>query len=263
MPRSESPPVTRPASHRFPRRAGRRDAPSLPFSDPAAVLDALRTVTGPVVRDGHVVTVACGRHELSGLAARLSGAGLAARPAGAGVAGLRVVIRVAGVPDAGPRDVAALAAAGVAAVELAGETVVDDAVLPEWIELNKAALRYRLPMAWSGRLPGRVGDRLVHLVPARDQPDWRRRWRYGMLGWRLGPGFCNVVDARDEVRQLTISLPVVADLFGPGLDRPVPVDHADPGIVEELAGAGLVMTIGDRVVWLPYRIRSWPVSALF
>ena len=99
--------------------------------------------------------------------------------------------------------------------DIAGTTAVDAPTswLVAWIELNKAALRHGLPLAWSGQLPAAVRQQLVHLVPARDQPDWRRRWSYGMLGWRKGPDFAYVVDSRSGVRESTLALPVLAGLL--------------------------------------------------
>ena len=155
----------------------------------------------------------------------------------------------------------ALAAAGVAALDIAGTTAVDAAALPAWIELNKAALRHGLPLAWSGQLPAAVRQQLLHLVPARDQPDWRRRWSYGMLGWRKGPDFAYVVDSRSGVRQFTLALPVLAGLFGPDLDQPARVADADRETLDELTAAGLALAAGEASVWLPYRTSRWPVSS--
>lgn len=244
----------KPRPYRLPRRpgAGRAVAPALPFSDTALV----RSVVGGGLRacaaHPQLVTVSCDRSELAGLAGRL---------AQTGVGGLRLVIQVNGFPAVTPADVRALATAGVAALDITGDTTVDVAALPTWIELNKAALGYGLPLAWSGRLPAAVRHQLAHLVPARNQPDWQRRWRYAMLGWRKGPSFAAVLDSRADARQLTVDLAVVTDLFGPDLDQPAGVANADQETLAELTEADLVLIADGAAVWLPYRIRRWPVSS--
>jgi Family of unknown function (DUF5825) len=243
-----------PRPYRLPRRpgAGRVVAPALPFSDTAAVRSAVGGGLRASAIHPQLVTVSCGRSELAGLADRL---------AQTGVGGLRLVVQVDGVPAVTPAHVRALATAGVAALDIAGDTTVDAAALPTWIELNKAALGHGLPLAWSGLLPAAVSRQLAHLVPARNQPDWQRRWRYAMLGWRKGPSFATVLDSRTDARQLTVALPVVTDLFGPDLDQPVGTADADPEILTELTEAGLVLIADGAAVWLPYRIRRWPVSS--
>ncbi len=244
----------KPRPYRLPRRpgTGRAVAPALPFSDTTAVRFAVGNGLRASAVHPQLVTVSCGRSELAGLAGRL---------AQTGVGGLRLVIQVNGIPAVTHAQVRALAAAGVAALEITGDTSVDAAALPAWIELNKAALVCGLPLAWSGRLPAAVRHQLAHLVPARNQPDWRRRWRYAMLGWRRGPSFAAVIDSREGARQLTVALPVVTDLFGPDLDRPASVANADPEILAELTEAGLALIADGAAVWLPYRLRRWPVNS--
>ena len=244
----------KPRPYRLPRQsgAGRVVAPALPFSDTAAVRSAAGGAGPAAAVQPQLVTVSCDRTELAGLVGQL---------AQTGVAGLRLVVRVNGVPVITPGHVRALAAAGVAALDIAGDTTVDDAVLLAWIELNKAALEYGLPLAWSGRLPAAVRHQLAHLVPARNQPDWQRRWRYAMFGWRKGPSFAAVLDSRADARQLTVDLPVVTDLFGSDLDQSASVADADQETIAELTEAGLALIVGDAAVWLPYRIRRWPVSS--
>lgn len=244
---------SKPGPYRLPRQpgSGRAVAPALPFCDTSAVRSAVSCGQPPAGLP-QLVTVACDRSELAGLAGRL---------AESGVCGLRLVIQVNGIPAITSADVRALATAGVAALDVAGDTTVDDAALPGWIELNKAALTYGLPLAWSGRLPGALHQRLAHLVPAGNQPDWRRRWRYAMFGWRRGPSFAAVLDSRADARQLTVDLPAVTGLFGPDLDRPVLVADADKETLAELAEADLALVAGGAAVWLPYRIRRWPVSS--
>jgi hypothetical protein len=228
-------------------------APALPLSDTAAVLSAFGGVDRSSARRPHAATVHCRSDELPDLAEDL---------ARTGTAGLRLVVRIDSIPRAGAATVAHLATAAVATLSISGPVAIDVARLPEWIELNKAALRHGLPLAWSGHVPAQTRDQLVHLVPARDQAEWRKVWRYGMLGWRRGPGFAAVVDARTDVRQITVDLSVVTDVFGPELDCPAHVPDVDVNLLAELVGSRLVMVVRDRAVWLPYRTCRWPVSPL-
>jgi hypothetical protein len=256
LPPSELPILTaRSTPYRLPRHpgAGRRVAATLPFSDTTAFASAIRGADRASTAQPHLARVACTADQLVDLTAQV---------AHTGVAGLRVVVEVGAVPQVDPQTVRKLAVAGVAALEIAGTVTVDLPALPHWIELNKAALRYGLPLAWSGRLPAQVDDQLLHLVPARDQPEWLRRWRYGMFGWRRGPGFALVADARGDLRQLTLALPALTEMFGPHLDRPAPASDVDVSTLTELAAARLAMVVEDRAVWLPYRTRRWPVSSL-
>lgn len=240
--------------YRLPRQpgAGRVVSPALPFSDTAAVRSAAASGMRGSAAQPQLVTVSCDQSELAEFAARI---------AQTGVGGLRLVVQVNGAPAVTPAHVRALATAGVAALEISEDTTIDAAALPAWIEMNKAALEYALPLAWSGRLPAAMNHQLAHLVPARNQPDWQRRWRYAMLGWRRGPSFAAVLDSRAGARQLIVDLPVVTDLFGPGLNQPIGAADADPETLAELTEAGLVLTAGGAAVWLPYRIRRWPVNS--
>lgn len=240
--------------YRLPRQpgAGRVVAPALPFSDTAAARSAAADGRPASAVKPQLVTVSCDPSELAEFAARI---------AQTGVAGLRLVVQVNGAPAVTPDHVRALATAGVAALEVTEDITVDAADLPAWIELNKAALEYGLPLTWSGRLPAAMNHQLAHLVPARNQPDWQRRWRYAMLGWRRGPSFAAVLDSRAEARQLIVDLPVVTDLFGPDLDQPIGAADADPETLAELTEAGLVLVAGGAAVWLPYRLRRWPVNS--
>jgi Family of unknown function (DUF5825) len=240
--------------YRLPRQpgAGRVVAPPLPFSDTGAARSAAANGMRTSAAQPQLVTVSCDRSELAEFAATI---------AQTGVGGLRLVVQVNGAPAVTPAQVRALATAGVAALEITGDTTVDAVALPAWIELNKAALEYGLPLAWSGRLPAAMNHQLAHLVPARNQPDWQRRWRYAMLGWRRGPSFAAVLDSRADARQLIVDLPVVTDLFGPDLNQPIGAADADPETLAELTEVGLVLIAGGAAVWLPYRIRRWPVNS--
>ncbi len=221
-------------------------APGPPFSEPEAVYAVARmfgeVVAGPRM---HELTVQCDVTMLTEFAWLLRGTG---------VAGLRVVVRTNGcVPIVAVRD---LARAGVARLQLDGHRDLSEEELPAWFEMGKAAVAFGLPLRWTGSLPRRARPPARHLPPPGNDPAWCRDWKFGMLGWRRGPGFVEVLDCRDGMAQITIEAQTLTPMFGRGLDRPSSLD--DP--VDALVEAGLVAVFAGRAVWLPYRLRSWPVN---
>lgn len=243
--------------YRLPRTpgAGRVVAPALPFSDTATVLDNVRALAdaaaGPSPQS---LTLSCSPGRLPALAGRL---------AVTGVGDLRVTVRLDAEPGAAvtPRVVAQLASAAVAGLEIGPELAPADEVLAEWFELGKACLSHGVPLHWRGRLASAVLDHWAHLPPAGNQPEGRRRWRYGQLGWRRGPGFAVVTDSRgDDIRHRRIRLTSLAPLFGDGLDQPA--SDVPPRTLEAMLKAGLVAVFAGRAVWLPYRLRRWPPDTL-
>ncbi len=248
----------RPSHFRLPRTpgSGRTVAPAVPFVPPSPVLSVARSVGA--------VTYEPGTARLSVRCPETGVAALAARWADTGLAGWRVTVEIDGWP--GPavsaRTVRELADLGVAALVVVGDGPTG-AELPDWFELGKAALAYDLPVHWTGRLPAGAAAAAVHLTPPRNDPSWRADWRFGLLTWRRGPGFVRVEDARDmSARQhLVMDLGILAETFGAGLDRHAAVSDIDPVVLADLVDAEVVAVFADRAVWLPYRLRRWPVTS--
>jgi hypothetical protein len=117
-------------------------------------------------------------------------------------------------------------------------------------------------VSWHGAVPEPIRALTWHLPPARDDPDARRRWRYGLLTWRRGPGIAVVEDGRalTDRTQLTLDLPALATAFGADLNRATAATAIEPRTLAELAAARLVCEVNGSVVWLPYRLRRWPVA---
>ncbi|WP_436533246.1 DUF5825 family protein [Actinoplanes sp. HUAS TT8] len=230
--------------YRLPRTAGagRVVAPSLPLNDPESLIAALGRF-GPVTVASHRISIACPPDRLGALAQEV-------------IRGPAIEVRIDVPPPAesGPAAVAALAVAGVDRL-VVSEPV--GAATADWIELAKAALTHGLPLHWTGT----AGPEFAHLVPARTDLEGRRRWRYGLLTWRRGPGFVLVDDRRDseDRRSLVIDSPPLVEAFGPELDRPAAGTAGTDPLLAELAGVGLV-TSGPVAVWLPYRMLRLPVA---
>lgn len=165
-----------------------------------------------------------------------------------GCSGLRVTVRT-------PRPLAAatvghLARAGTARLELT--EAVDSSTLTAWFETAKAAASLGLPLIWHGSLPGETARHARHLPPPVNDDAWRDNWRYGILGWRRGPGFAEVIDRRHGHRRTIVDLTSVAEMFGDNLDGPTSLS----GTAIELIDAGFAMFFMGDVVWLPYRLKT-------
>lgn len=170
-----------------------------------------------------------------------------------GCAGLRVTVRT-------PRPVTAstvyhLARARVSCLEITDP--VDDFTAIAWFETAKGAATLGLPLIWSGSLPTDVRRHARHLPAPSDDDRWQSDWSYGMLGWRRGPGFAEVLDRRQGHRRTLVDLAVLTGIFGEGLDCP----SIFSGTAAELVDAGFAMSFRGEVVWLPYRLRAWPATA--
>lgn len=174
-----------------------------------------------------------------------------------GNAGLRITVRT-------PRPVTAttvynLATARVSRLEITDP--VDQMTVIPWFETAKAAATLGMPLIWRGSLPVGVRRHARHLPPPSDddRSDDRSQdgWRYGLLGWRRGPGFAEVLDRRRGNRRTLVDLDVLTGMFGEGLDR----SSFFSGTASELVDAGLAMSFRDEVVWLPYRLRACPATA--
>jgi hypothetical protein len=106
-----------------------------------------------------------------------------------------------------------------------------------------------------------------HLVPPREilgadplvLASWRQRHYIGRCMYRKGPGFLQIRDRRwDELRSLVLDEPAylaaVAGLADLGGDQAVPRRVRDAFIEERL-----LVPVGERYWWAPYRLRRWPL----
>ncbi|MFG2635413.1 DUF5825 family protein [Streptomyces sp. NPDC048362] len=129
---------------------------------------------------------------------------------------------------------------------------------------------------WDLRLPTSHGDQtwkvLSHLQPPRTvsgltDPEtalraWRTRHYLCKLVWRQGPGFLQIRDRRwGDLRRFTADDPRYPTAVA-RLDRGAHRSDIAPDILEELTAEHLVLTAGDLVWWLPYRVARWLQEAM-
>lgn len=108
--------------------------------------------------------------------------------------------------------------------------------------------------------------RLFTFFPPRaiagDQPScdqWRNEFRYGLLYWRLGPGFISIRDSRQgRVNLLTLHHPAYIKAFLACVQGlPVCDEHAVA--CEDLEAEGVLCRVEDWLIALPFRMKHWPV----
>lgn len=132
---------------------------------------------------------------------------------------------------------------------------------------------------WRLRLPGEEADQwrvYSHLQPpaklllSADCPtdpdsalaEWRRSFYIDKCSYRRGPGFVQVRDRRSgSLNLLTIDDPAYLEVLAVLADG-APLSAVDLRIAREFAEEGLVAKVGDHLVWLPYRLRRWPLPAM-
>ncbi|MFI9810245.1 DUF5825 family protein [Streptomyces sp. NPDC052301] len=129
---------------------------------------------------------------------------------------------------------------------------------------------------WDLRLPASHGDEtwkvLSHLQPPRTasgltDPEtalraWRTRHYLCKLVWRKGPGFLQIRDRRwGDLRRFTADDPRYPAAVA-RLDRGAHRSDVAADILEELTAEHLVLTAGDLVWWLPYRVARWLQEAM-
>lgn len=145
-----------------------------------------------------------------------------------------------------------------------------------FVALLSEAIARGVPIAWElGRVEGIDPRQLVHLpppssaaaaAPAGVAEAWRASHRYGLLFYRLGPGFTAVKDTRHlgAHARFTIVDPEQVDDFGALVDFITSVGQdAPPATRGKLARAlleeNLAVEIEGNPVPLPFRMRIWPV----
>ncbi len=147
---------------------------------------------------------------------------------------------------------------------------------PERALLGLALVReltsYGIAVDWEIDLGDAVADGrlLSHLHPPRAVlsagsdadvlRDWRESYYITRCGYRCGPQFVEVRDYRmGAYRRLVIRSRDYRSFLDPllaGADiAQLPVPQATA-----LHKQGLVISVGGRILWLPYRIRNWPLS---
>lgn len=155
--------------------------------------------------------------------------------------------------------------------------VTDDAAAQETVAalaFVRDLTAYGLVVNWTIRLPEGVPLPLPlgHLHPpekvlghpygAEIAEVWRRKFYLGKCFWRQGPGFIEVRDRR-SARQVRITFDdpdciAAIETMSHGAD----ISAVPRKVLSAFAGAGLIHSVGDRVWWVPYRVRRWPSPPL-
>ncbi|MEV0727320.1 DUF5825 family protein [Polymorphospora sp. NPDC050346] len=98
--------------------------------------------------------------------------------------------------------------------------------------------------------------------PAGQLADWRKAFYFDKCTYRRGPGFVQVRDRRSgRLNLITIDDPAylaVLDQLMDGAD----LTTVDLDIARDFGEEGLVTKVGDLLVWLPYRLRRWPLPSM-
>ena len=88
---------------------------------------------------------------------------------------------------------------------------------------------------------------------------WRERFRFGILYWRAGPGFAIIRDARQSaINHFTLDEAEYVDAVWRGHAGRGLAD-ADASALRVLSNEGLIYHLGDFPVFLPYRMKHWPI----
>ncbi|WJK41699.1 DUF5825 family protein [Solwaraspora sp. WMMA2056] len=161
-------------------------------------------------------------------------------------------------------------------------TVADPAAAADAVRrlvLVREATSYAIEIDWSVRLPGGDDDlwRVYgHLRPpvavelvgadaatsAAATTAWRDAFYFDKCTYRQGPGFVQVRDRRTgQLNLLTIDDPAYLAVLAQLVDG-APVTGVDIDIAREFGEEGLVTKVGDQLVWLPHRLRRWPLPSM-
>jgi len=148
----------------------------------------------------------------------------------------------------------------------------DDPGVVTALALVRELTSYGVAVDWDVNLGAEPGRwfLLSHLYPPRliasmslgkaELETWRNTYHMAKLGYRRGPNFIQVRDyrtgalkrhiirLRDHQRALA---PLLTGVASAALSKPLSNTYHRQGLIIDVRG---------RVLWLPYRIRKWPLS---
>jgi hypothetical protein len=128
-------------------------------------------------------------------------------------------------------------------------------------------------LSWTlGGVPPWPVRTLVHLLPpdhdtggatAEFAGRWREGHRFGLCAYRRGPGFVRVRDVRPggPHRSILVDGSWAALFDALAGDAVTPPDDRSRQLIEELAGAGLAVRLGEFHHLLPFHRRRAPIPA--
>ncbi|BCJ66708.1 DUF5825 family protein [Polymorphospora rubra] len=98
--------------------------------------------------------------------------------------------------------------------------------------------------------------------PAQQLAAWHKAFYFDKCTYRRGPGFVQVRDRRSgRLNLITIDDPAYLAVLDQLMDGAELTD-VDLGIARDFGEEGLVTKVGDLLVWLPYRLRRWPLPSM-
>ncbi|MEV4842748.1 DUF5825 family protein [Micromonospora matsumotoense] len=104
--------------------------------------------------------------------------------------------------------------------------------------------------------PGGAGDPVPQLAA------WGKAFYFDKCTYRRGPGFVQVRDRRSgRLNLLTIDDPAYLAVLDQLMDGAAITD-VDLDVARDFGAEGLVTKIGDLLVWLPHRLRRWPLPSM-
>jgi Family of unknown function (DUF5825) len=128
-------------------------------------------------------------------------------------------------------------------------------------------------LSWTlGGVPPWPVRTVVHLLPpgldtggatAEFAGRWREGYRFGLCAYRRGPGFARVRDVRPggPHHNILVDEPWAALFDALAGDAVTPPDDQSRQLLEELAGAGLALRLGELHHLLPFHRRRAPIPA--
>jgi hypothetical protein len=164
-------------------------------------------------------------------------------------------------------------------VDLTATGVAESADAVRRLVLVRELTSYAIEVDWSLRLPSGDPDLwrvYSHLRPpvrvcstgttAEEQvataAQWRTAFYFDKCTYRRGPGFVQVRDRRaGRLNLLTIDDPGYLAVLAQLVDGAA-VTAVDLDIAREFGEEGLVTKVGDQLVWLPHRLRRWPLPSM-
>jgi hypothetical protein len=148
----------------------------------------------------------------------------------------------------------------------------DDPSVLRALALVRELTSYGVAVDWEINLGAEPGRWLLlsHLYPPRliasmklgkaELETWRNTYHVAKLGYRRGPNFIQVRDYRTgALKRHVIRLqdheralgPLLTGVAGSALSKP---------LSDAYHRQGLIIDVSGKALWLPYRIRKWPLS---
>lgn len=142
------------------------------------------------------------------------------------------------------------------------------------LSLVRELTSYGIAVDWEIDLGAEPGRWLLlsHLYPPRrivsvssgdaDLVTWRNTYHLAKFGYRRGPNFIQVRDYRTgTLKRHIIRLRDHEESFAQLLTG-VDGTALSRSLADSYHREGLIIEVGGKVLWLPYRIRAWPLSPL-